>query len=62
MTGFVLLGFLAGDSYDAVARTAARDITAVVAGVAVIGLIIWRVRKARREARALTGSALEAEQ
>lgn len=61
-TGFVLLGFLAGDSYDAVARTAGRDITAVVVGVAVIGLIIWRVRKARREARALTDSALEAEQ
>jgi membrane protein DedA with SNARE-associated domain len=61
-TGFVLLGFLTGNSYDAVARTAGRDLTALVVGVAVIGLIIWRVRKARREARALTGSAPEAEQ
>ncbi|RKR13676.1 DedA family protein [Arthrobacter oryzae] len=61
-TGFVLLGFLAGNSYDAVARTAGRDLTALVLGVAVVGLIIWRVRKARREARALTGSAPEADQ
>lgn len=60
--GFVLLGFLAGNSYDAVARTAGRDLTALVLGVAVIGVIIWRVRKARREARALPGSAPEAEQ
>ena len=50
--GFVLLGFLAGNSYQAVAKTAGRDITAVVVVVAVIALIIWRIRKARTRRRA----------
>lgn len=50
--GFVLLGFLAGNSYETVAKAAGRDITAVVLAVAVIAFIIWRVRKARRERRA----------
>ncbi|WP_427132731.1 DedA family protein [Pseudarthrobacter sp. S9] len=49
--GFVLLGFLAGNSYEAVAKAAGRDITAVVLVVAVIAFIVWRVRKARRERR-----------
>ncbi|QCB97351.1 DedA family protein [Arthrobacter sp. PAMC25564] len=64
-TGFVLLGFLAGNSYEAVAQAAGHDITAVVAAVVVIGFIIWRVRKARRdrsEAGAVTDSAQEPEQ
>ncbi|MCZ2404707.1 DedA family protein [Paenarthrobacter sp. Z7-10] len=47
--GFVLLGFLAGNSYEAVAKAAGRDITAVVLVAIVIAFIIWRVRKARRE-------------
>jgi membrane-associated protein len=50
--GFVLLGFLAGSSYEAVAKAAGRDITAVVVVVAVALFIVWRVRKARREHRA----------
>jgi membrane-associated protein len=45
--GFVLLGFLAGNSYEAVAKTAGRDITAVIVAAAVAALIIWRIRKAR---------------
>jgi membrane-associated protein len=49
--GFVLLGFLAGNSYQAVAQMAGRDITAVVAVIAVIALVVWRIRKARREGR-----------
>ncbi|WP_426997763.1 DedA family protein [Pseudarthrobacter sp. N5] len=49
--GFVLLGFLGGNSYEAVAKAAGRDITAVVLLVAVIAFIVWRVRKARRERR-----------
>lgn len=52
--GFVLLGFLAGNSYETVAKAAGRDITAVVLVVAVIAFIVWRVRKARRERRAST--------
>ncbi|MET3922964.1 DedA family protein [Arthrobacter sp. UYEF20] len=47
--GFVLLGFLAGNSYDTVAKSAGRDIAAVAGAVTVVGLIIWRVRTARRE-------------
>jgi membrane protein DedA with SNARE-associated domain len=46
--GFVLLGFLAGNSYEAVAKAAGRDIAVVIGAAAVIGLIAWRVRKARR--------------
>jgi membrane-associated protein len=49
--GFVLLGFLAGNSYEAVAKIAGRDITVIIALVAVAALVIWRVRKARREQR-----------
>ena len=63
--GFVLLGFLAGNSYEAVAKAAGRDITAVVLVVAVIAFIVWRVRKARRERRTsapVPGSAPEPEQ
>jgi membrane protein DedA with SNARE-associated domain len=46
--GCVLLGFLAGNSYEAVAKAAGRDVTAVVVLVALAAFIIWRVRKARR--------------
>jgi membrane-associated protein len=62
--GFVLLGFLAGNSYETVAKAAGRDITAVVLVVAVIAFIVWRVRKARRGRRAgapVSGSAPEPE-
>lgn len=47
--GFVLLGFLAGNSYETVAKAAGRDLAVVIGLLAVIGLFIWRVRKARRE-------------
>lgn len=49
--GFVLLGFLAGNSYEAVAKAVGRDIAVIIGAVAVIGLIIWRVRRARRDRR-----------
>ncbi|MDQ0756509.1 DedA family protein [Arthrobacter sp. B3I4] len=48
-TGFVLLGFFAGNSYDAVAKVAGRDITAVVVLLGVLGLVIWHLRRDRRE-------------
>lgn len=50
-TGFVLLGFFAGNSYDAVAKVAGRDITAVVAALGLLGLVVWRLRRGRRARR-----------
>lgn len=50
-TGFVLLGFFAGNSYDAVAKVAGRDITAVLVVLGVLGLIVWHLRRARRARR-----------
>jgi membrane-associated protein len=47
--GFVLLGFLAGNSYEAVAKMAGRDITAAAAILALAALVIWRVRGGRQE-------------
>jgi membrane-associated protein len=50
-TGCVLLGFFAGNSYDAVAKVAGRDITAAVAALGVLGLVIWHLRRSRRARR-----------
>jgi membrane protein DedA with SNARE-associated domain len=49
--GFTLLGFIAGASYDAVAKAAGRDIAAIVGVIAVVAFIVWRVRKGRAERR-----------
>lgn len=46
--GFVLLGFLAGNSYEAVAQAAGRDIAVVIAAVAVAALVAWHFRSRRR--------------
>ncbi|WP_334173688.1 DedA family protein [Sinomonas sp.] len=48
-TGFVLLGYLAGASYQTVAKAAGRDITAAVVVLAIVAVAVWRVRKGRRE-------------
>lgn len=45
--GFVLLGFLAVASYEAVAKAAGRDITADVAVLVVVVRVVWRVRRSR---------------
>lgn len=45
----MLLGFLAGTSYQTVAKAAGRDVTAVVVVLGLMALIFWRVRKGRRE-------------
>jgi membrane-associated protein len=45
--GFVLLGYLAGNSYEAAATAAGRGVTAVVAAVVLAAVITWRIRKAR---------------
>jgi membrane-associated protein len=50
--GFVLLGFLAGNSYEAVAKAAGRDIAVVIGAVVVLALIIWRIRAHRSKNRA----------
>ncbi|MFS0716483.1 DedA family protein [Arthrobacter sp. 1P04PC] len=49
--GFVLLGFFAGNSYDAVAKAAGQDITAVIVVLGIAGLIIWHLRRSRRARR-----------
>jgi membrane-associated protein len=42
-TIYVLLGFFAGKSYEAVARTVGQDTAIVVGAVVVIGIISWQV-------------------
>ncbi|UUL76920.1 DedA family protein [Pseudarthrobacter sp. Fe7] len=49
--GFVLLGFLAGNSYETVAKTAGQDIAVVIAAVVVAALVAWHLRSRRRERR-----------
>jgi membrane protein DedA with SNARE-associated domain len=51
-SGFVLLGYLAGNSYEAVARAAGRDIAVVIGVLGILALIIWRFRQARSSRRA----------
>ncbi|MDQ0693516.1 DedA family protein [Arthrobacter sp. W4I7] len=50
--GFVLLGYLAGNSYEAVAKAAGRDIAVVIAVLAVAGLIAWHFGSRRQRQRA----------
>jgi membrane-associated protein len=49
--GFVMLGFLAGNSYETVAKTVGRDITAAVVVAAVVATVAWHVRSTRRKQR-----------
>lgn len=51
-TGTVILGFVAGNSYKAVAKTAGSGTAIVVASIVVALLVIWRIRKRRAEKRA----------
>jgi membrane protein DedA with SNARE-associated domain len=46
---FVTLGFVAGNSYEVVAKTVGRGAAVVVAVIIVVGLIVWKVRSHRRE-------------
>lgn len=57
--GFVLLGYTAGNSYEAVAKVAGRDVSATVAVLAVAGLILWRVRSARNRRETKPGKTIE---
>jgi membrane-associated protein len=49
--GYVLLGFLAGNSYEAVAKATGGGVAVVIALIVIAALIVWRVRKGRRERR-----------
>lgn len=51
-TGFVLLGYLAGNSYATIEKTVGRSAAFVVLGLLVVGLVVWRVRKNRAEKQA----------
>lgn len=47
--GFVLLGYLAGNSYATIEKTVGRSAALVVAALVIVGVILWRVRKHRAE-------------
>jgi len=47
--GFVMLGYLAGNSYQQVEKTVGRTAALVVLAVVLVGLLIWRIRKHREE-------------
>lgn len=49
--GFVLLGYLAGNSYAVVAKTVGRDAAAIVIVILIIAIIVWKVRKHLRSRR-----------
>ncbi len=47
--GFTLLGYLAGNSYQRVAKTAGTTAAIVVAAIVLAAVVIWRIRKYRAE-------------
>lgn len=54
--GFVLLGYLAGNSYEAVAKAVGQDLALVIAAVAVVALAVWHFRsRLRRQQRRPAG-------
>lgn len=55
--GFVLLGFLAGDSYRTVEKAVGRGVAVAVAALAVAVLAFWLVRRHRSEERYEDGAA-----
>lgn len=52
---YTLIGYLAGNSYQAVARTVGRGSAVVLAAVVVAAVIGWRVRRGRAEKRRAAG-------
>ena len=51
-TGFVLLGYLAGNSYATVEKTVGRTAALAVLSLLLLALLMWRLRKRRAERRA----------
>jgi membrane protein DedA with SNARE-associated domain len=50
-TGFVLLGYLAGNSYAAIEQTVGRWAALIVLTIVIAAVLIWRIRKHRTESR-----------
>ncbi|MEC3914954.1 DedA family protein [Nocardia sp. CDC160] len=48
-TTFVVLGYVAGQSYERVAKAVGRDMAIGVAVIVVLALIVWKLRERRRE-------------
>ncbi len=46
---FVVLGYVAGQSYEAVAKTVGRTAAIVVVALIVLALIVWKLRERRRD-------------
>ncbi|MEO6500329.1 MAG: DedA family protein [Jatrophihabitantaceae bacterium] len=55
--GFVILGYVTGNSYKAVERTVGRSAALVMLGLTLVALIAWRVRSHRAESANETGHA-----
>jgi membrane protein DedA with SNARE-associated domain len=59
-TGFVVLGYVTGNSYKAVEKTVGRGAALVVLALVLVALVIWRVRvhrvEAARESRSVDDS------
>jgi membrane protein DedA with SNARE-associated domain len=54
-TVVVLVGYAAGASYAKIEKTVGRGSALAVAGIVVVALVVWRIRKHRAEARAPEG-------
>jgi membrane-associated protein len=48
-TGFVLLGYLAGNSYAAVEKTVGRGAALAVLALVLVAVLVWRIRRHRAE-------------
>jgi membrane protein DedA with SNARE-associated domain len=49
--GFVLVGYLAGNSYAAITRAIGQAGALIAVGVVLVAFVVWRVRRHRREHR-----------
>ncbi|MCU1642038.1 MAG: DedA family protein [Nocardia sp.] len=48
-TAFVVLGFVAGQSYEKVAKTVGRDAAIGAVVIVIVAFIVWKLRERRRE-------------
>ncbi len=58
-TAYVLLGFLAGQSYAAVAKTVGQDSAIVIGGIVLIVVIVWRIRRRLRGKKPTVDGAID---
>ena len=45
----VVAGYLAGQSYAKVEATLGRDVALIILGIALVALLVWRIRKHRAD-------------